>query len=477
TLGGINHPNVKCVICHDPHTTENKNFLRQSVTDLCSECHDQGDEMFGAHAFEDREDIKNPRGQSVEEVGSCLICHTPHFAVAKPLWGASSEPPATEREKCTVCHSDGGMSASHAIKEFNHTLECKACHNPHGDSEENPALLIVDPPVQNLCLRCHDEHETIEGGPHDVKLNAKAWPKTSLEKGDRCLACHRPHADTKAGLFDNGLAPGVSGPDAACLACHREAAWDATSDHAARHPRTATDLDPDDEYLPLVPLGDEEGEYRIGCRTCHNPHNGAGPPGFLVRAEEGDPTAALCTECHDGKGHIGMTGHSPASLSSAGLETESCKPCHGVHADPALSADELLWMPKVAADARLPADGRCLGCHRANGPAKPPAIVSHPDVPMLNTTPPDSDAFLPLFADTGQIDPHGTIACATCHLPHGRDGGGDQADALPIAVQRAMRLELRPFRPPNVCSTCHGLDAKRRFLYFHDPKRRTGPLR
>lgn len=479
-LGAINHPNVKCVVCHDPHETTRPNYLRQAPADLCLECHEQGEEIAGAHAFEDNPDWVNAHGQRAGDVGGCLMCHSMHNAVAKPLWGASLTAPRTEQEKCSVCHQAGGLAASKPVRQFNHTLACSECHNSHGDSEENPALLIVDPPAQNLCLRCHDESETLVGGPHDITRNKTAWPQNAQQHSDRCLACHRPHADEKAGLYVNGLAAGASGPDAACLACHPNVAWDSKTDLAAIHPRQAVtiELDPDDDFMPLV--SSDSGDARIGCRTCHNPHAGAGPPAHLVRAEQDEPTSGLCVYCHEGLEHIGMTGHSTASLTQAGLQAESCKPCHNVHGNPDVFAKSLMWGAGINPAGRTPQDQRCLSCHRTDGAAEPPVIAVHPDVIFTNTGDPQARGFLPLFNQKGEIDPAGMIACITCHEPHGRAPGGAGGDShsksLSLARQRAMRLELRPFEMPNLCTSCHGQDALRRFLYFHDPLRRAGPL-
>jgi len=479
-LGPISHPHVKCVVCHDPHDDQPRPFLRKPPADLCVECHEQAEDITGGHEFAEQPDLVNAFGQRVADVGGCLMCHSTHHGAAKPLWGASRTPPATDQEKCGVCHRAGGLAAAKPVKAFNHTLACTKCHNPHGNSDENPALLIVDPPVQNLCLRCHDDHAALLGGPHDCTRNPAAWPQASLDKADRCLACHRPHADENARLFANGLADGVSGPDAACLACHPHAAWGTVSHVAALHPRTATRLDPEDSDLPLVP-GEGDDEFLIGCRTCHNPHRGQGPPARLVRAEEDEPTAALCLLCHDGKQYIDLTCHSSVSLGRAGLQADSCKPCHNVHGNPQRVAASLLWGPQTNPDGRLPADQRCRGCHRDGGPAIPPAIASHPNVPMFNFTDAQAPGFLPLFNESGVVDPNGRISCLTCHLPHGRapNAGGQTeppAGSLSVQQQRALRLELRRFVAPTLCNTCHGFDGLRRFLYFHDPQR-SGPKR
>lgn len=477
-LGAISHPKVRCVICHDPHSTEQRFFLRESPEDLCLECHDQGDEMVGGHTFEGRAELVNAHGEKLDDVGSCLMCHSMHDGVAKPLWGASLEAPRNDREKCTICHQPGGLASAKPAKAFNHPLDCTECHNPHADADENPPLMKADPPVQNQCLTCHDEHETIEGGPHDVKQNPAVWPKVSTERGDRCLACHSPHADTKAKLFRNGLAANASEHDAACLACHPQVFWKSKHPFAALHSQNAADLDPDDEDFPLV-AGAGEDEHSIGCRTCHNPHRGKGPPAKLVRAEDGETTADLCKYCHEDRDYITATGHSPASFAAAGLGGDACKPCHVVHGDPSKVQGNLLWGAPAADSSAFAPNQRCVGCHRNGGPAKPPRTIMHPDVAMRNSASPDEPGFLPLFNEQGEIDPNGRLACMTCHAVHGREpnpgGENPDLDTLSPAVQRAMRLELRPFKAPNLCTTCHGEEAQWRFLRFHDPKRRGGP--
>jgi hypothetical protein len=35
-----------------------------------------------------------------------------------------------------------------------------------------------------------------------------------------------------------------------------------------------------------------------------------------------------------------------------------------------------------------------------------------------------------------------------------------------------MMPMVRPYVAPNVCSSCHGFDGLRRYLYFHDPQLR-----
>ncbi len=98
---------------------------------------------------------------------------------------------------------------------------------------------------------------------------------------------------------------------------------------------------------------------------------------------------------------------------------------------------------------------------------------------MFNPTMAAEPGYLPLFNDQGGVDPTGAIACRTCHLTHGRSTPvalPEALDGLSLRERRARVWHVRSFGDANVCSTCHGFDALRRFMYFHDPIRRRGPI-
>ncbi len=121
----------------------------------------------------------------------------------------------------------------------------------------------------------------------------------------------------------------------------------------------------------------------------------------------------------------------------------------------------------------------CVSCHREGGPVAAPAIASHPEADMFNSYAPTTPGFLPLFNEAGEVDPKGSIACRTCHLTHGRSTPAPMpanVSALNPREQRARKWHIRSFAAENVCTACHGFDALRRYMYFHDPQRRGGPI-
>ncbi len=400
--------------------------------------------------------------------GPCSGCHFAHRD-ARP-------PRPTEQDRlglCASCHGASEFPAARALGEANHPqADCTACHDPH---EPQYAKFMQAPPAQ-VCVECHAESGRVTGGPHDLAGGANRWPAASVATHDTCLACHRPHGDNAESLWRGGRAANAEPRDAACLACHSDAAPGTASPVALLHPQEWSAA----SFLDKPATAPDEP--RIECRTCHDPHRSTPK---LWRLATGADSQQLCLPCHDAMIHIGMIGHGPTFLTAAGFEAGTCRPCHRVHADPATVDLPLLWPRELCAyEAGLPpdplsADDRCLCCHRDGGLAPPPRIATHPAAEMFNPEPPGTPRHLPLFNADDAVDPGGRIRCHTCHLTHGRAEPIPLPEGLEVLSPRELRARvwhIRRFVTPNVCTTCHGADALRRFMYFHDAERRGGPI-
>ena len=464
-----------CFSCHSVHDARSDHYLlRRELTDsgTCTGCHpDQTVVLNSVHDLRTSFPHETNRvGQTAQTGGPCSSCHMFHRVAREP------EPTALDPQggQCLTCHNTGRVAARKVLGPENHPgAPCTACHNPHDNRFGNFA---AQQPADR-CTACHADKRPLVGGPHDVARDKTDWPEIAQQSGDRCLACHRPHAPAGGTLF-RLTADGVAGTDAACVACHARSAPGTTDVRTLVHPSGPTTL-----AAGLLPLDVVDGKPAVACSTCHDPHADPSAARPLLRQVAGGTIEDLCLECHAERRNIGMIGHAPRYLSAAGFEPDGCRPCHLIHADPRTTETAALWPESLTAAARAAnasrANEHCVACHRDGGPVTPPAIAVHPDVPMFNPVSPDAPGFLPLYNEAGDVDPKGTIACRTCHLTHGR------TDPLPMPLgladtasreARARIWHLRSFGDNNVCTTCHGFDALRRLMYFHDAERRTGPI-
>lgn len=464
-----------CLSCHKLHHGKGERFmLADDLTDgrFCIRCHSEKTNVVGtSHDLRTNfPEEKNRLGMTPTSGGPCSACHMFHRYARAP------EPSKLDPGggKCITCHQEGRCAGSKSLGPVNHPgTHCVECHNPH-DATHKPYMKGL---AADVCANCHKDQNALVGGPHDYRTGQATWPEEAIAKDDRCLVCHRPHGDEKTRLLR--FADGGVGADAGCRVCHADNTWGASGIHAAAHPQQMKEGMPHGD-LPLATL-DESGTKGVGCRTCHNPHASFAKDPHLLRVAEGQSAAAMCGVCHAETTHIALTGHGLEGLASAGFEVGSCQPCHSLHADPATLADRLLWPRELSAKAPEgnPADRQCTACHHAGGPAEPPAVVGHPKILMQAIAAQPVGESLPLFGEDGRQSSDGRIACVTCHLPHGQKVSEEQSVRLAggSARQRsAARLLLRPFEAPNLCTTCHGADGLRRFLYFHDAERRGGPL-
>lgn len=498
-----------CLSCHKLHEGHGQRFMLADELhngQMCLRCHSQRAEMLNSphdlrFTFPDE---RNRLGMTVTEGGPCSACHLFHRFAREPF------PTELDRRgQCVSCHRAGQCAERKTLGGVNHPLlACGDCHNPH--ETRHGSFLTAKP--EQLCSQCHTDQAALVGTAHDATHHAEAFCNSGRFAGDRCLSCHRPHGNEQTGLFRVTPVEG-SGADGACLACHSDAAFGADTSIAARHPRAPVPAETA-AFLPAAHK-DGTGAGTMGCSTCHDPHATVASV-RLLRATDGASADALCATCHADVRHLALTAHAPPRLAAHGFASGACRPCHAVHGDAAADAP-LLWSRELtgaaSSDPTDTSDRYCTGCHSASGGAPTPAIATHPDVPFFGPATRAAGA-LPLYAADGELNAFGRITCRTCHTPHGRapdaaidqttpavgaaaflrrgesqsaDGASDNGvsgervgatTGNPLntgPVLRAARLQVREFTPPNVCTNCHGAEGLWRFLYFHDPQRRTGP--
>jgi predicted CXXCH cytochrome family protein len=467
-----------CLSCHELHRARGQQFLlAENLTNgvMCLRCHADRQTVIGTpHDLRTNfPDERDRLGLTAHTGGPCSACHLFHEYAR--TWEDSTSDPGG---RCITCHEPGRIAQAAPLGTVNHPpTGCTNCHDPHAEAYR-PFLKNVPHAV---CTSCHEEQAHLTDGPHDVACKPAAWPQVAAAKHDACLACHRPHGNDQTGLFRAGYAPGEERANGPCVACHPDVALNSDDARTLLHPRHR----PPTTTAPSGSAGEP-----ITCPTCHNPHRGRGtgvppvaatPP--LIRVPPQANPQELCFTCHADVVNIGVIGHAAPVLRTAGLDADVCGPCHVLHGLPDRVEPALMWPHRLSSAAESQpvrvANRYCAACHYADGPAPEPPIATHPTVDMFNSTPPDAPGYLPLFNDAGQVDPHGTISCRTCHLTHGRRTPAPippGLGAISTLEMRARAWHIRSLDTGSVCVTCHGFDALRRFMYFHNPARRAGPL-
>ncbi|MEP0842660.1 MAG: hypothetical protein HRF43_08100 [Phycisphaerae bacterium] len=517
-----------CLSCHKLHHGQAGRYMLADTlheSNLCLRCHPGRKEMFGS-LHDLRVSVPNELnrlGQTPEQSGPCGACHTFHQFARRP------EPqPLDPTGLCATCHQQercaghkSGLPFSHptevSIPAGNNPLKlqlygprdgsappsfaCLTCHNPH---ETGRAHFLRGEPTA-VCATCHAEKVAGLGPQHDFTdrpelTNAKG--RTAAQAGS-CGFCHSLH-DAKGPALWAATKSTPRMPNGWCTECHSPTGMAAFVNlPALRHPsgphatlraltakagqgahpvQTATaphDRGPDHDR-PLLPLFDAQGKPAadgfVTCASCHDPHFGSGGNRHLLRGVQDAPRAGPCAQCHRQTDSIGLSLHRPELMPAHFDEAEKCAPCHAAHERPGMPPNGT-WAAPPGPAAHSPAVRLCTGCHSPGGGARPITPTVHPAVAMYSLGEPGTPGFLPLFDEHGRPGRTGQIACGTCHLPHGPEPDSAlKSVGEPTSLSRlaALRLMVRPYAPPNLCSACHGFDGLRRYLYYHDPLRRRG---
>jgi DmsE family decaheme c-type cytochrome len=214
----------------------------------------------------------------------------------------TTKPPsraADAGQSCKSCHAaivDGFASNIHAksgkfMGEDPRATSCASCHagsEKHantGRKEDvtNPAK-VSSRDASSSCLQCHSQDR-----------HALSWRGSKHDRKDvSCLSCHSQHHSRSP---ENMLTSATT--EDTCLRCHttvRKAVFQ-RSTHLFRT---------------------EQGNMKVGCTSCHNPHGGEGDR-MLVRATSND----TCYSCHAEKRGPFLWEHPPAR--------ENCMNCHSPH--------------------------------------------------------------------------------------------------------------------------------------------------
>jgi predicted CXXCH cytochrome family protein len=354
-----------------------------------------------------------------------------------------------------------------------------------------------------ICSECHHDKFYIANSKHDLSRVApearNIRNQTPFQSG-ACGTCHMVHNAQQPFLWARPQPAGNGGGiDGLCIDCHKDkglAGKKVIKDYS--HP---INLKPAEKGIAAtLPLYDGNGkvspEGLLSCPTCHDPHRwaptetditnrleveGSSQNSFLRL--ENSPVPRLCESCHTAQAYVEKTDHdlvfaAPSALNMVGqtpLESGTCGACHLVHN----SRNKIrLWARDLTGDSGLP-EMMCLSCHSTSGAAgnKVPQIASHPAGKLITNVGHDNSGradYFPLFDEaTGQPITVGNISCPSCHNAHQWSPEIASAGSGFKQEGSADNSFLRVQSPDLPCMNCHGPDGLFKYLYFHDPGKRT----
>lgn len=292
-LSGIPHMPAnrgECVECHNPHTSNYKNFLIKKGFDLCYRCHQKEKKNFNK-GF-----VHLPIAK-----GECVKCHNPHSSKNKKIL-------KEEKSKiCFTCHKKGKIFSRKNIHQPLKKGDCLKCHNPH--ASDNESMLVEN--GNKLCSGCH---------PLNSERVLRAH-NNSLSKTANCLGCHNPHSSNHDALMREFSHKPYAKKK--CNRCHLSSSKRITMKMKRKGNSLCLSCHKDVEKQFQKVFSHVQGFRDNTCLECHNPH--ASESKGLKRSSE----SKICFSCHTnterrikGKNPMFKYKHS---------DIEKCTNCHMPH--------------------------------------------------------------------------------------------------------------------------------------------------
>ncbi len=207
--GGVVHEPAlgDCMVCHDPHATDEPAMLSADPVTLCTGCHQEVARTL---------DTAPTQHAAVTTERTCLNCHRAHTASRAALLRDEPQALCFECHNRTIALEDGTtLPDMKSLIEHGRSLHgavaqrsCIVCHEIHGGghrrllTDEYPTDLYYpfSESAYALCFRCHDRQlvllsrtDSVTGfrngdrNLHYVHVNRDA-------KGRSCRVCHDAHA-------------------------------------------------------------------------------------------------------------------------------------------------------------------------------------------------------------------------------------------------------------------------------------------
>lgn len=304
---------------------------------------------------------------------------------------------------------------------------CTSCHGEH-QHEITQASAVTVP--MDFCIACHSE------GDDDIRLNRPSHAGLDFTT---CASsgCHNYHDNR--GLYEDFLVAHANEPAVKRVAIHEPTSFFRAS---ASHSRV--------EAVDAIAPADQLADTDIVTKWV-----------LSIHAAEG----VNCNACHAGES---LTSVNVAELTAYWVEspsTEPCKTCHVNQAQSfALGRHGMRQHPEIA-QPRDPSEGLDRIALSVLDSDLIDRWFTDPAPPLHMTV---GDSRLPMHDD---VDPHKTLDCSTCHLPHEVEIKSAaveacmncHADSHSIAYENSPHHELwqservgtTPAGSGISCATCH----------------------
>ena len=142
-----------CLVCHDPHGGDNQNFLwAEDPLELCIACHDDKESLVTTN-------VRSEQVHGIIPKRGCVVCHDPHatenpFMLKQPVnvlcSGCHFWLDKTKRGHPVDNHP---VAAPSEMRVKGKPLRCTSCHNPHSSSY---VYMLFETPMRGqICRACH----------------------------------------------------------------------------------------------------------------------------------------------------------------------------------------------------------------------------------------------------------------------------------------------------------------------------------
>lgn len=514
-----------CLTCHADKapvsdTRHNLDVSAPKVTNLQGQTVAQAGVCSACHL--PHKAARDLTGEGDYTTRQCMSCHGPGKFSARPRVAEPSHPVRVNPYRANpegLPYSPVDIDSealalplydAYGVRTERGEMTCTTCHDPHRGTpdaaaagREDAKTLFLRDSAPELCRQCHADKFAVAASKHNLRETAPGSVNRrnqTPEQAGVCANCHLTHGGLETFLWARPLPESAAtDPPAPCFSCHREGGIAGNRLlRGSNHPVHVDAVRPSsDSGMPLFDAGGRlAGRGKIACYTCHDPHRwapGRSIPAVEALSEEGHaessflrlantPEPELCRRCHPDTAAVAASEHNllnsaPQSRNALGQPPHLSGPCGSCHLPHNSDSEVLLWARKVPRTGdRI--EGLCRSCHAPNAPAetKTPAIASHPQDMVFSNTGrhrPGQFDYFPLF-DPASAEPvlNGSMTCASCHDTHRWSPTAQPTESSQNAEGDAADSFLRNHSYNTICIDCHGPEALKRYLYFHDPEKR-----